>query len=54
MSAKMKGEHTLQDIVSATKELDTNFDVKDITILPKCDPNDVDTYAVLEHLIVME
>ncbi len=32
----------------------TDFGAKDITILPKCDPKDVDTYAVLERLIVME
>ncbi len=57
--AKMKGEQTLMDIVSAVMELDrngmhTNFGAKDITILPKCDPKNVDTYAVLERLIVME
>ncbi len=55
----MKGEQTLVDIVSAMMELDytgihTNFGAKDITILSKCDPKDVDTYAVLEGLIVME
>ncbi len=57
--AKMKGEQTLVDIMSAMMELDhngihTDFGAKDITILSKCDPKDVDTYAVLERLIVME
>ncbi len=57
--AKMKGEQTLMDIVSAMMELDpngihTDFGVKDITILPKCDPKNVDTYAVLERLTMME
>ncbi len=32
----------------------TNFGGKDITILPKCDPKDVDTYAVLECLMLMK
>ena len=56
---KMKGEQTMDDIVSAMLELDqngvcTNFGAKNILILPKCDPKDVDSYAVLERLMVME
>ncbi len=55
----MKGEQTLVDIVRAMMELDhtgihTDFGAKNITILPKCDLKNVDTYAVLERLIVME
>ncbi len=55
----MKCEKTLLHIVGAMMELDhtgihINFGAKDITILPKCDPNDIDTNAVLERLIVME
>jgi hypothetical protein len=56
---KMKAEQTLEDIVSAMMELDqngihTNFGAKDLIILPKCDPKDVDAYAILERLLAME
>jgi hypothetical protein len=56
---KMKSEQTLEDIVSAMIELDqndvkTNFGARDLLILPKGDPKDLDSYALLQRLMVLE
>ena len=56
---KTKGDSTLDDILSAMIELDqnsieTNFGAKDIMSLPKCDPKDVDNFAVLERVLSLE
>lgn len=57
--AKMKAELMIDDIVSAIIELDqngikTNFGARDIMILPKSDPKDLDLYAMLQRLMVVE
>ena len=56
---KVRSDITLDDIVSAMMELDqnnivTNFGAKDIMSLPKCDPKDVDNFAVLERVMLLE
>ncbi len=58
-STKMRGDEMLDDIVSAMMKLDqnnvkTNFGVRDILTLPKGDPRDLDSYAMLQRLMVLE
>ncbi len=50
---------TLDDIVNAMIDLDqneivTNFGARDILILPKGDHKDLDSYTLLERLMVLE
>ena len=56
---KTRCDVTLDDILSAMIELDqnsieTNFGARDIMSLPKCDPKDVDNFAVLERVLSLE
>ncbi len=58
-STKMRGDQMLDNIVSAMMKLDqnnvkTNFGVRDILTLPKEDLRDLNSYAMLERLMVME
>ncbi len=34
--------------------IQTNFGAKDLIILPKCDPKDIDSYVILERLMIMQ
>ncbi len=58
-STKMRGDQMLDNIVSAMMKLDqnnvkTNFGARDILTLPKGDLRDLNSYAMLERLMVME
>ncbi len=58
-STKMSNNQMLDDIVSAMMELDQNnvktiFGTRDILTLPKGGPRDLDSYAMLEILMVLE
>lgn len=58
-SNKMKIEQTSDDIVTAMVELDrkgieTNFVAKNVLQLPRCDPKDIDPYATLHRLLMLE
>ncbi len=34
--------------------IQSNFGAKDLIILPKCDPKDIDSYVILERLMILE
>ena len=56
---KMKAEVTVDDIVSAMCDLQhnkisTNFVAMDLQNMPNCDPKDVDNFAVLQRILVLE
>ena len=58
-NARMRHEQTTDDIVGALMELDqlgveTNFVAKNLFVLPKCDPKDLDPFSTLQKLIALE
>lgn len=58
-NARLKHEQTADDLVEAMMYLDqigieTNYVVKNIFVLPKCDPKDIDPYAMLQRVMLLE
>ncbi len=58
-STKMRSDQMLDDIVSARMELDQNnvktkYSARDILTLPEGNPRNLDSYAILERLMVLE
>ena len=56
---KMKADSIIEDIINAMIDIDqkggtTNFVARNIDRLPRCDPKDIDPYANLQRLLVME
>ena len=55
----MKADSIIEDIINAMIDIDqkggtTNFVARNIDRLPRCDPKDIDPYANLQRLLVME
>ena len=58
-NTRMKHEQTADDLVDAMLYLDhtgveTNYVAKNIFVLPKCDPKDNDSYAILQRVLALE